>query len=113
MSSGRLGGRTVVTGSEHLRLITLEVPEPVVGEALCLRLRARIEENEFAELVVCDLTRITRPDAAVIEALARVQLTALRLGVTVVYRHTSPEVRELLDLAGLSQVLALVDEAEG
>ena len=30
-----------------------------------------IEANEFAEVVVCDLTRITRPDAAVIDALAR------------------------------------------
>jgi ABC-type transporter Mla MlaB component len=102
----------VATG-EHPRTITLEVPEPVVGEALCQRLRARIEEDEFAEVVICDLTRITRPDAAVIDALARVQLTALRLGVTVLYRHASAEVRELLHLAGLSHVLALVDEAEG
>jgi ABC-type transporter Mla MlaB component len=102
-----------VGASADRKTITLEVPEPVEGEALCLRLRARIEEEVGAERVICDLTRITRPDAGVIDALARVQLTAARLGVTVLYRHAHPDVRALLDLAGLSQVLALVDEAEG
>ena len=96
-------------GTDPPRTITLEVPEPVVGQALCQRLRERIEANEFAEIVVCDLTRITRPDASVIDALARVQLTARRLGRTVLYRHARPEVRALLDLAGLAQVLDLGD----
>lgn len=83
----------------------LEVPEPVEGQALCLRLRQRIEANESAEIVICDLGRITTPDAAVIDALARVQLTARRLGRTVLYRSASPFVRSLLDLAGLEQVI--------
>lgn len=83
----------------------LEVPEPVEGEALCRQLREHIEADEFAEVVVCDLGRITTPDAAVIDALARVQLTARRLGRTVLYRSASPFVRSLLDLAGLEQVL--------
>lgn len=83
----------------------LEVPEPVEGQALCLRLRQHIEANESAEIVICDLGRITTPDAAVIDALARVQLTARRLGRTVLYRSASPFVRSLLDLAGLEQVI--------
>ena len=101
-----------MAGTDPPKTITLEVPEPVAGEALCRRLRQHIEANEYAEIVVCDLTRITRPDAAVIDALARVQLTARRLGRTVLYRHARPDVRALLDLAGLAQVLDL-GEAEG
>ena len=87
------------------RTIVLEVPEPVEGEALCLRLREHIEANDFAEVVICDLARVRTPDAAIIDALARVQLTAKRLGRTVLYRSASPFVRSLLDLAGLEQVL--------
>jgi len=49
--------------------------------------------------------RKDQPVAAIIDALARVQLTARRLGRTVLYRSASPFVRGLLDLAGLQQVL--------
>jgi anti-anti-sigma regulatory factor len=98
---------------ERPRTITVVVPTPVEGEALCRRIRERIEEHAGAELVICDLTHIRRPDAAVIDALARVELTARRLGCTVLYRHAHPDVRSLLDLAGLRQVLELLDESEG
>jgi anti-anti-sigma regulatory factor len=98
---------------EGARTITLLVPEPIEGTALCQRLRQRIEAHGDADLVICDLTRIRHPDAAVIDALARVQLTARRLGCTVRYRHAHPDVRALLELAGLGQVLDLLDELEG
>ena len=93
--------------------ITLTVPEPVEGVALCQRLRERIETHGTPAVVICDLTRIRRPDASVIDALARVQLTARRLGCTVRYRHAHPDVRALLVLAGLSDVLDLDREVEG
>ncbi|HUS60681.1 MAG TPA: STAS domain-containing protein [Acidimicrobiales bacterium] len=88
------------------------MPEPVGGEALCQRLRERIEALGTPGVVICDLTSIQVPDATVIDALARVQLTAQRLGCSVRYRHAHPDVRALLHLAGLSQVLDLDGEIE-
>ncbi len=41
------------------------------------------------------------PDLAVVEALARMQLAARRLGGQIQVRDVSTELKELLDLAGL------------
>jgi anti-anti-sigma regulatory factor len=40
-------------------------------------------------------------DAVVVDALARLRLTAHRLGRHMRLRHVSPELRELIDFAGL------------
>jgi anti-anti-sigma regulatory factor len=69
-------------------------------------------EDEHRDVLICDLTGIRRPDASLIDLLARVQLTARRLGWTVLVRHAHPDVRALLHLAGLSQVLDLDGEVE-
>ncbi|WP_218123481.1 STAS domain-containing protein [Quadrisphaera sp. DSM 44207] len=52
-----------------------------------------------------------RPDLAAVDALARAQLAARRRGRRVVLRSPSPQLRELLDLAGLCGVLP--EEASG
>ena len=46
------------------------------------------------------------PDLAVVEALARFQLTARRAGYRMWLEDVSPALAELLDLAGLRQELA-------
>ena len=56
-------------------------------------------------MLVCDVAALTQPDAGTIEALARLQLTARRLGCRVRLRDPSRELRELLDLFGLADVL--------
>ncbi len=71
---------------------------------LCERVRFLIETNA-AELVVCDVGGVLDADAGTIEALARMQLTAKRLGRRVVVRDVRGEVRDLLGLAGLLDVL--------
>ena len=71
---------------------------------LCERVRFLIESNA-AELVVCDVGGVLDADAGTIEALARMQLTARRLGRRVVVRDVRGEVRDLLELAGLLDVL--------
>ncbi len=48
---------------------------------------------------------VTDPDLATVDALARLQLAARRLGRSIRLRHASRELRELLSLAGLSDVL--------
>jgi ABC-type transporter Mla MlaB component len=76
------------------------------GDAAALCERARLElDRSGAPVLVCDVGALTRPDAGTVEALARLQLTARRLGRQIRLRHPSPELRELLELFGLTDVL--------
>lgn len=77
---------------------------PADAAALCERARSELERSG-AEVLVCDVAGLTHPDAGTIEALARLQLTARRLGRRVRLRDPSRELRELLDLFGLTDVL--------
>jgi hypothetical protein len=54
--------------------------------------------------IVCDVGSFP-PDAAAIDALARLQLTAKRLGLELRLRHASTELEDLLAFAGLRDVL--------
>lgn len=49
----------------------------------------------------------TRPDLALVDALARLQLAVRRLGWSLEVRSPSPELRGLLELVGLAEVLGL------
>ncbi len=77
---------------------------PADAAALCDRARAELERSG-AEVLICDVAALTHPNAGTIEALARLQLTARRLGRRVHLRHPSRELRELVDLCGLTDVL--------
>ena len=60
-----------------------------------------------AELVVCDVGGLVDPDAVTVDALARLQLTARRLGRRIRLRDPCGELRQLLALMGLGEVLAV------
>jgi anti-anti-sigma regulatory factor len=77
---------------------------PADTAALCARARAELERSG-AEVLVCDVAAVTHPDAATIEALARLQLTARRLGRRMRLRDPTPALAGLLDLFGLADVL--------
>jgi anti-anti-sigma regulatory factor len=62
-------------------------------------------DNSEAAVIVCDVRAITNPDAVVIEALARLQLTARRLGRQVLLHHASDHLQDLLALTGLREFL--------
>jgi anti-anti-sigma regulatory factor len=63
--------------------------------------------------VVFDIRELEHPDAATVEALARLQLTALRSGRRIRLRNACGELRDLLALAGLVELLPVVGPAEG
>lgn len=73
---------------------------------LCARLRARLHGREPG-WVTCDLAALTDPDTVTVEALARLQLTARRLGSRIRLRNACGRLRGLLALAGLRDVLPL------
>ena len=56
--------------------------------------------------IVCDVGAIA-PDVHAIDALARLQLAARRLGMEIRLRHASDDLQELIVFAGLRDVLHL------
>lgn len=87
--------------------IHLVINGPITGAAipgLCDRVRQALE-GSGAGLVVCDVGALVDPDAATVDAVARLQLTARRLGGQVRLLDASAELQELLALAGLDEVV--------
>ena len=54
--------------------------------------------------IICDVGGVA-PDVHAIDALARLQLAARRLGMEIRLRHASSELQELVGFAGLRDVL--------
>jgi ABC-type transporter Mla MlaB component len=71
---------------------------------LCERARALLEQSE-AEVALCDVGGITAPDAVTVDALARLQLTAQRLGLQIEILHAGTELKDLISLMGLHAVV--------
>jgi len=55
--------------------------------------------------VIVDVSGVVGPDAAALDALARLHLTATRMGREIKVRHTCRQLRELAAFAGLDGVL--------
>jgi ABC-type transporter Mla MlaB component len=72
--------------------------------SLCGRLHDVLQRTGV-ELVTCDVAGIAHPSAADVDAVARLQLTARRLGRSITLRHASDHLRELLELCGLQEVV--------
>ena len=73
-------------------------------DSLCERICALFAEQQ-PEVAVCDVQGV-EPDAVTVEALARLQLAARRRGCVVRLQGASAPLRELVDLMGLTDVLA-------
>jgi hypothetical protein len=70
----------------------------------CDRARALLEGADGGP-VICDVGAVVSPDAVTIEVLARLHLTALRLGYRIVLRDTGAELADLLNFAGLCDAI--------
>lgn len=89
------------------RVLVVRVPATAgAGGAagMCGSLRDRLLASN-AEVAVLDVAALTTPDAATVDALARVLLTARRLDRTIRLRHASPRLLELLALFGIDDLL--------
>jgi ABC-type transporter Mla MlaB component len=71
---------------------------------MCERVRSLLEASDDGH-VICDVGAVTEPDAGTVEALARMQLTAQRLGGRLKLRRACGELRDLLRMSGLSDVV--------
>jgi hypothetical protein len=73
---------------------------------LCERVRLLLAGGGVGQ-VVCDVGALIAPDVVTLDLLARLQLSARRLGCEVRLRRASCELQDLLALVGLSDVLPL------
>ncbi|MCZ9348279.1 STAS domain-containing protein [Streptomyces mutabilis] len=93
-------------GLPHVDAVTpavLVLPGPVSrGETprLCDEVRALLESTR-AGVVVCDVGGLGPPGLAVVDLLARLELTARRAGGRIRLRDPDPALHALLDLVGL------------
>jgi anti-anti-sigma regulatory factor len=62
-------------------------------------------------IVDIDVSCITEPDEYTLDALARLHLTARRLGASIRLLGARPELVDLIQLAGLADVLEVVVES--
>jgi ABC-type transporter Mla MlaB component len=74
--------------------------------AMCERAR-RLLQGCDAGPVACDVGALAEPDATTIDALARLQLTARRLGRRVELRRACEELEDLLTMTGLLGVVTV------
>jgi ABC-type transporter Mla MlaB component len=79
--------------------------------ALCRRLHELLEITD-APTLLCDVNRVSDPDGVAVDALARFQLTARRLGREIRVVHASKELRDLIELMGLTAVLCPCVESD-
>jgi ABC-type transporter Mla MlaB component len=91
---------------DRARPVLLLVASPSRHEVgwMCERIRALLGSGR-ADRVVCDVTALRDPDAGTVEALARMQLSARRMDGRVELRGACNELRDLLRLSGLTDVL--------
>ncbi|MFJ3043943.1 MULTISPECIES: STAS domain-containing protein [Streptomyces] len=93
-------------GLSHVDAVTpavLVLPGPVSrGETprFCDEVRALLESTR-AGVVVCDVGGLGPPGLAVVDLLARLELTARRAGGRIRLRDPDPALPALLDLVGL------------
>jgi ABC-type transporter Mla MlaB component len=93
-----------------IRVVNIGAPTASADlPALCDRLRSVLTDGD-AEVVICDVGRLALADAAAIEGLARLQLTARRLGREIRLRNASDELHGLLALVGLCGVVGACPE---
>lgn len=94
-------------GGRAIRFVEIGAPtEAAELSSLQARLPMMLARAE-GSVVVCDVGGLTRPDAALLEGLARLQLVARRLGCEVRLRNASDELHGLLALAGLCDIVGL------
>jgi hypothetical protein len=84
----------------------LVIADPIAdpdAAKLCERLRA-VAQASGAEVIVCDV-RALAADCRSVDALARLQLTARRLGRRIRLHRASHELEGLLSFVGLAEVV--------
>jgi hypothetical protein len=74
---------------------------------LCARLADLLARYGEGTVVICDVGGIAEPSAVTVEALARLRLTARRLGADIHVRGAHDRLRQILAFTGLGEIIPL------
>lgn len=113
MSSGCGAGLPDVDSTEPIVLELIGRVTPADVPLLCAQLQSQVVTGIGADAgpdtrtgdVICDVGRLTVADLTTVNAVARLRLTARRLGRNVRLRNAGRELILLLDLVGLGDNL--------
>jgi ABC-type transporter Mla MlaB component len=86
-------------------VLVLTGPLPAGRERELCDVARLLLESTGAGVLTCDVAAVGRPDAGTVDALARVALTARRLGRSVMLRDPCPRLQALLVITGLDATL--------
>ena len=89
-------------------LLIVNAVGPTATAGLCAAARAILADSQ-TDVIACDVSALVGPDMVTVDALARVTLVCRHLGGRVVLLEASPELRELLGLAGLADVIPCLE----
>jgi len=118
MSLPRLEGPTDVAGiAERVWVVEPGIDHAGIA-AVCERFASfaasfAVPSESGEAVIVCDVGAIIDPDLATVSLLARLQLTARRLGRGIQLHRAQDRLIELIILAGLGAVLPLRPELVG
>lgn len=102
---GAVGGGDSGTAPAGTVVLVLTTDlDPAGVAALCRRLERSLAGGGLRH-VVCDAGAVRKPDLAVVDVVARLQLVAGRRGHRLRLVRAGGELRELLVLAGLDEVV--------
>lgn len=97
-------------GLSYMNVLVIGGPiVPADIPALCERARSLLERCD-EDTVLCDVAQLVQPDAAALDALARLQLAAKRLGREIRLVHAAAELEHLLVFAGLRRTVPLWED---
>lgn len=108
--TARLSARPAADEHGTIELVLSGGITPEDVPRLCAR-AARLLEGRDEERIVCNVAAVTNADVATVDALSRLQLLAHRLGRRIRVARASGDLRRLIDLMGLSEVLRPCAEA--
>lgn len=100
MSSGRDGGLFGVDTSQPIVLTLIGRVTPADVPRLCAELADAGPGD-----VICEIGALTHADLTTVDTLARLRLAAGRLGHRITFRGAGAELRRLLDLVGLADLV--------
>src|SRR5262245_11116853 len=106
MTLGRSGGPPLDMPTPGPHSVAFAISGPITREdlpGLCTRV-CGVLSGSGAEVAFCDVTGV-QSDAVTVDALARLQLAAQRLGCRVLLKNASPDLRALVAFMGLTDVL--------
>jgi anti-anti-sigma regulatory factor len=91
-------------GPKTIVVVAPDALDSQSARALQERVAVLLQRGQ-ADVVTCDVGATTTAELATIDVLARLQLTARRLGRSIRLRHASGPLVDMIELTGLSSVL--------